>query len=323
MDSISSTIDNEVAIDLTPLIKLYKNGRVERLMGEEVVPPSFDPTTKVESKDVIISKEHNISARLFIPITTLTYPPTQKLSLLVYFHGGAFCIGTPFSPTYHNYLNSVTSLANVIGVSVNYRRAPEHPVPTAHEDSWLALKWVASHVGGNGSDEWLNQYADFEKVFLGGDSAGANISHYLGIRVGKEKLDGVKIEGIVYIHPYFWGVDPIGSELDRVEDVESNHNLWRFACPTTSGSDDPLINPAKEPNLGSLGCKRVLVCVAEQDLVKDRGWYYKELLEENGWGGVVEVFETENENHGFHIFKPTCQNAKVLLNQVVYFIKSA
>jgi hypothetical protein len=67
MDSISSTIDNEVAIDLTPLIKLYKSGRVERLMGEEVVPPSFDPTTNVESKDVIISKEHNISARLFIP----------------------------------------------------------------------------------------------------------------------------------------------------------------------------------------------------------------------------------------------------------------
>jgi hypothetical protein len=67
----------------------------------------------------------------------------------------------------------------------------------------------------------------------------------------------------------------------------------------------------------------VLVCVAEQDLVKDRGWYYKELLEKNGWGGVVEVFETENENHGFHIFKPTCENAKVLLNQVVYFIKSA
>ncbi|GAU30361.1 hypothetical protein TSUD_57720 [Trifolium subterraneum] len=319
MDSNSSTINNEIAIDIPPILRVYKNGHVENLMSHEVVPPSFDPTTNVESKDVIISKQHNISARLFIPKTT--YPPTQKLPIFIYFHGGAFCIETPFSPNYHNYLNSVTSLANVIGVSVDYRRAPEHPVPTAHEDSWLALKWVASHVNGNGSDEWLNQYADFEKVFLGGDSAGANISHYLGIRAGKEKLHGVKLEGIVYVHPYFWGVDPIGSESDRAEFVEKIHNLWRFTCPTTSGSDDPLMNPAKDPNLGSLGCKRVLICVAEKDILRDRGWYFKELLEKNGWGGIVEVVETEDEDHIFHMFKPSCEKAKVLLSQIVSFIK--
>ncbi|XP_045833088.1 probable carboxylesterase 12 [Trifolium pratense] len=318
MDS-NSTINNEIAIDIPPILRVYKNGHVENLMSEEIVPPSLDPTTKVESKDVVISKEHNISARLFIPKTT--YPPTQKLPIFIYFHGGAFCIETPFSPNYHNYLNSVTSLANVIGVSVNYRRAPEYPVPTAHEDSWIALKWVASHVNGNGSDEWLNQYADLEKVFLGGDSAGANISHYLGLRVGKENLYGVNLEGVVYIHPYFWGVDAIGSESDRAEFVEKIHNLWRFTCPNTSGSDDPLINPAKDPNLGSLGCKRVLICVAEKDILRDRGLYYKELLEKNGWSGVVEVVETEDEDHIFHIFKPSCDNALALLSQIVSFIK--
>lgn len=321
MDSTSSTIDDEVAVDLTPVLKLYKSGRVQRLAGTEVLPPSLDPKTNVESKDVIISKEHNISARLFIPKTN--HPPIQKLPVLVYIHGGAFCIETPFSPNYHNYLNSVTSLANVIGVSVHYRRAPEHPVPTGHEDSWLALKWVASHVGGNGSDEWLNQYADFEKVFIGGDSAGGNIAHHLSIRVGKENLDGLKLEGSFYIHPYFWGVDRIGSELKQAEYIEKIHNLWRFACPTTNGSDDPLINPANDPDLGKLGCKRLLICVAGQDILKDRGWYYKELLEKNSWGGVVEVIETEDENHVFHMFKPTCDNAAVLLNQVVSFIKGA
>ncbi|CAL5213181.1 unnamed protein product [Lathyrus oleraceus] len=314
-----STMDDEIAIDLTPIVKVYKNGRIERLIGEEVVPASLDPTTNVESKDVIISKEDNISARLYIPKTN--YPPTQKLPVFVYIHGGAFCVETPFSPNYHNYLNSVASLANVIGVSVHYRRAPEHPVPIAHEDSWLALKWVASHVGGKGSDEWLNQYADFEKVFLGGDSAGANIAHYLGIRVVKENLDDLKLEGGVFVHPYFWGVDRIGSESARGEFVEKIHTLWRFACPTTTGSDDPLINPAKDPNLGSLGCKRVLVCVAGKDLLKDRGWYYKELLEKIGWGGVVDVVETKDEHHVFHMFDPTCENAKDLLNQVVSFIK--
>jgi acetyl esterase/lipase len=67
----------------------------------------------------------------------------------------------------------------------------------------------------------------------------------------------------------------------------------------------------------------VLVCVAEKDLLKDRGWYYKELLEKSGWVGVVEVIETEDEGHVFHMFNPTCEKAKILLNQVVSFIKSA
>ncbi|MED6198078.1 hypothetical protein PIB30_062648 [Stylosanthes scabra] len=322
--STTSTTDTneEVAYDLSPILKVYKNGRVERIAGEDVVPPSLDPTTNVESKDVVISQEEGISARLFLPKTIITENNNnKKLPLFVYFHGGAFCIETPFSANYHNFLNSVTSKAGALGVSVHYRRAPEHPVPTAHQDSWLALKWIASHASGNGPDEWLNRHADFGKVFFSGDSAGANIAHYLGIRVGSEGLPGLNIEGIALVHPYFWGSERIGSEGEQAEAAGKVDGLWRFSCPTTSGSDDPIINPDKDPNVGKLACERVLVLVAEKDLLRDRGYYYKEVLEKNGWSGVVEVVEAKDEIHVFHMFKPTCENAVVLLNQVVSFIK--
>ncbi|XP_027921922.1 probable carboxylesterase 12 [Vigna unguiculata] len=318
MDNSAST-DSEVAYDIPPILKVYKNGRVERLEGVQVLPPGLHPETNVESKDVIISEQHGISARFYIPKTT--YPPPQKLPLLVYFHGGAFIIETPFSPNYHNLLNKVVSEANVIGVSVHYRRAPEHPVPVAHEDSWAALKWVASHAGGDGPEEWLKEHADFGKVFFAGDSAGANIASYLGIRVGTEGLPGVKVVGIALVHPYFWGVEPLECEAKRPEDAAKVPQLWRFSCPTTSGSDDPIINPSKDPNLGKLGCERVLVCVAEKDLLKDRGWYYKETLDKSAWSGVVEVVETKDENHVFHLLDPSCENAKVLLNRIISFIK--
>ncbi|KAK7362657.1 hypothetical protein VNO77_04776 [Canavalia gladiata] len=314
----SSSTESEVAYDLSPILKVYKNGHIERLAGEDVVPPCLDPTTKVESNDVVISEEDGISARLFIPKTN--YPPIQKLPLVVYVHGGGFCIETPFSANYHNVLNKIVSMANVIAVSVHYRRAPEHPVPTAHEDSWVALKWVASHVDGNGPHEWLNNHADFGKVFFVGDSSGANISHYLGIRIGTEPLPGVKLQGIVLVHPYFWGAEPIGSEVNRLEEVARAHKFWRFVCPNTEGSDDPVINPGKDPKLGKLACGRVLVCVAGKDLLRDRGWYYKELVEKNGWCGVAEVAEIEEENHAFHMFNPSCENAQALLNQIVSFI---
>ena len=249
----SSSADTDIAYDFSPFVIIYKDGRIKRLAGVEIVPPSLDPKTNVESKDVVISKEPEISARLFLPQIT---NPDQKLPLFIYFHGGGFVIETPFAPNYHNYLNSVVSQANVIGVSVHYRRAPEHPVPSAFEDSWASLKWVASHFGGNGPDEWLNRHADFENVFFAGDSAGANISHHMAIRVGTEGLEGLKLKGIVLVHPYFWGVEPIGSEKTAAPEKRSTtDHIWRFACPTTSGSDDPFINPAKDPNLGRLACE--------------------------------------------------------------------
>ncbi|XP_054825254.1 probable carboxylesterase 2 [Prosopis cineraria] len=316
--STSSTDSDQLAYDLSPIMKVYKDGRIERLAGEEVVPPCFDPVTDVESKDVVISKDDGVSARIFLPKIT---NPDQRFPLLVYFHGGAFCIETPFSQNYHNYVNALASQANVIGVSVHYRRAPEHPVPTAHEDSWTALKWVASHSAGNGPDEWLNRHADLGKVFLAGDSAGANLAHHMAIRIGLEKPPGVELEAIALVHPYFWGVERIGCELKDAESAAKADNLWRFACPTTSGSDDPLINPEKDPNIGKIGCKRVLVCVAEKDLLKDRGWYYKEVLQRNGFCGDLEVMETKEEGHVFHMYKPSCESALAMFCRLVSFIK--
>ncbi|CAN6891544.1 unnamed protein product [Brassica oleracea] len=79
------------------------------------------------------------------------------------------------------------------------RLAPEHPLPTAYKDSWNALQGVQAR-----SEPWINDYADFNRFFLVGDSAGANISHHLAFRT-KQWDHTVKIKGIAMMHPYFWG----------------------------------------------------------------------------------------------------------------------
>jgi len=316
MDSSST----EVAFDFSPFLKIFKDGSVQRLAGCDVVPPGYDTETNVESKDVVISKDDDVSARIYIPQLQV---PSQKVPLLLYFHGGGFCIETPYSPPYHKFLNSLVSMAHIVAVSVHYRRAPEHPLPVAYEDSWTALKWVASHFDGNGPEDHLNGHVDFEKVFCGGDSAGANIAHNMGIRAAIHGLPGANIEGIVLVHPYFWGVERIGSESEKPEHLAAVDNLWRFVCPTSAGSDDPLINPGADPNLGKLACKRVMIFVAENDLMKDRGWHYKELVEKCGWQGVAEVMEAKGENHVFHLFNPDSDNAVSLLNRLASFINDS
>ncbi|KAI9084492.1 hypothetical protein K1719_033480 [Acacia pycnantha] len=55
---------------------------VQRLAGLETVPPGIDSVTNVQSKDVVISEDEAISARIFLPKIT---NPHLKLPVLVYF----------------------------------------------------------------------------------------------------------------------------------------------------------------------------------------------------------------------------------------------
>ncbi|CBI32436.3 unnamed protein product, partial [Vitis vinifera] len=176
------------------------DGLVERLLGTDVVPPAMNSETGVSTKDVVIAPETGVSARLFKPNSV---NPEKRLPLLVYFHGGGFSLCSPYCSIYHNYLTSLVLEADIIAVSVAYRLAPENPVPAAYEDSWAALQWVVSHCNGQGSEPWLKDHADFQRVFLAGDSAGGNISHNLAVQAGVEGLGGVKLQGICVVHPYF------------------------------------------------------------------------------------------------------------------------
>ncbi|KAF8410032.1 hypothetical protein HHK36_002552 [Tetracentron sinense] len=319
---MDSSTKPEVAYEVPPYLRVFKDGHVERLIGTDIVPPSLDIQTGVSSKDIIIIPESGLSARFYLPKLTHTH---QKLPLIIYFHGGAFCISSASDPHYHRSLNSLAFHANAIAVSVNYRRVPEHPLPIAYEDSWEVLQWVASQYSklGDGAEAWLNSHADFERVFLAGDSAGANIAHHLAMRAAdKELAGGVRLLGAILVHPYFWGEEAIGVEVLDPARKAMVDKWWLYVCSSLKGNDDPLINPVAvgAPSLAGLGCKRVLVCVAEKDILRDRGRVYYEALVKSGWPGGAEIVETEGEDHVFHLFNPTCEKAVVIMKRLASFI---
>ncbi|XP_057975415.1 probable carboxylesterase 2 [Malania oleifera] len=307
----------KVSLEVPPYLRVYKDGTIERLLGNDVVPASVDSQTGVLSKDVVVVPETGVWARLYRPSSS---PNPRKLPLLLYFHGGAFCISSASDPLYHRSLNSLVAEANVVAVSVNYRLAPENPLPAAYEDSWAALQWVAGEVG---REAWLREHADFDRVFLVGDSAGGNIAHHLALRVAEsDRVGGLSIRGVVLIHPYFWGQEPIGSEVEDPARKAMVDRWWVFVCPSERGNDDPMINPFADgaPNLAGLGCGRVLVCVAERDILRDRGRLYYESLVKSGWGGTAEMVATPGEDHVFYKFDPNCKNALDLFKRLASFI---
>ncbi|MTV28501.1 alpha/beta hydrolase, partial [Nitriliruptoraceae bacterium ZYF776] len=189
------------------------------------------------------------------------------------------------SSVYHNFHNLMVSEANIVVVSVEYRLAPEFKLPIAYEDSWSSIKWVEKHVNGNGPESWLNDYVNFEKVFVGGDSAGGNITHHMAIQAGLGRLDGMSLHGAILLNPYFWGKERVGSESERVEPnmIVNLDNIWDVVKPEGStGMDDPLINPDMDPRIAGMGVSKMLVCVAGDNFMRERNWNYKEVIEKSG-----------------------------------------
>ncbi|KAI3525406.1 hypothetical protein L1887_04175 [Cichorium endivia] len=264
----------------------------------------------------------HISARLYIPKTPNT---DHKLPLIIFYHGGAFIIESAESSLYHNFLNLIVSESNVVAVSVDYRLAPEFPLPIAYEDSWEAIQWVAKHVNGNGPEPWLNEYADLHNVFLAGDSAGGNIAHNMAIRVGSDTPPGLQFRGAILLHPFFWGKERVGNECDGTEPDFIPHldDLWAMVHPGSSGPDDPLINPGMDPRIAGMGCSKILVCVGGNDFIRGRGWYYKDVVQKSGWKGDLEVVEDKGEGHVFFLFNPSCENACTLRKRICTFINGA
>ena len=70
----------------------------------------------------------------------------------VFYFGGGFRSGA----IDHDYIDGTCRErcvgADAVVVSVGYRLAPEHPFPTAHDDAFTALRWIADHANELGID---------------------------------------------------------------------------------------------------------------------------------------------------------------------------
>ncbi|CAN6235180.1 unnamed protein product [Urochloa humidicola] len=330
--------DDEVVHDFSPLLLVYKSGRLERPLIVPLVPPGLDAATGVESRDVPISPSSFV--RLYLPPgASDDKKKNAKLPVVVYFHGGGFVMGSAASSVYHRFLNDLAAAVPAVAVSVDYRLAPEHALPAAYEDSLAALKWALSSSAA--ADPWLAAHGDRARVFLAGDSAGGNICHHLAMHPEVRAAAG-GVKGAVLIHPWFWGKDPVGGEKEHrlrgPRNGKRTKHLWEFMCPgAADGVDDPRMNPMAPgaPGLENLACERVMVCVAEGDHLRWRGKAYAEAVararKEKKCGGddndeqpaaAVEVFESEGVGHVFYLLDPEMEEARRLLGRIAAFVSA-
>ncbi|KAL5201526.1 hypothetical protein ABZP36_035880 [Zizania latifolia] len=278
--------DDEVVLESPAYFRIYKSGKIDRLNRPPVLPAGLDEATGVTSKDVVLDADTGVSSA--------------------------------GSATYHNYVNSLAAAAGVLVVSVDYRLAPEHPLPAAYDDSWAALQWAASAQG-----VWIADHGDTARLFVAGDSAGANIAHEMLVRVAAN--DGEpRMEGAILLHPWFGGSQEIEGEPEGGAAITAA--MWSYACPeAAAGADDPRLNPLAPDALAleQLPCERMLVCAGQKDVLSARNRAYYDAVAASAWRGSAAWLESEGEGHVFFLGKPDCENAKQLIDRIVAFIAGA
>jgi acetyl esterase len=172
-----------------------------------------------------------IACRLYKPRQKKNYP------VMLYLHGGGYVLGGLES--HDDVCAEISDRADIAVAAVEYRLAPEYPFPAALDDAWAVLQFLAAH---------------YDKVIIGGDRAGGNLSAAIAIRARDEAGPG--IAGQVLIYP------GLGGDL-------------------TSGS---YISQASAPGLTT---KEVMYY---RDIYRGGGHKYAEPMRETNFNGVAPAF---------------------------------
>lgn len=98
---------------------------------------------------------------------------SRPLLTIVFFHGGGFVLGSV--ELMDDIARKLCRDVDAVVVSVDYRLAPEHPFPAAHDDALAATLWAMQNVAALGGDP--------SRVAVAGESAGGNLAASTALRL--------------------------------------------------------------------------------------------------------------------------------------------
>jgi acetyl esterase/lipase len=267
---------------------------------------AVDPVGAVTDHEVRVPGGE-IRVRVFAPAGTGPHPA------LLHFHGGGFVFGTIDSLVNDAKCAHICRRAGCAVVTVEYRLAPEHPFPTAPEDCYAALRWVAAHADPLGIDS--------TRLAVGGESAGGNLAAAValmtrdrnGPKVALQLLE-VPVTDLGDGANGHASVDLFGSGygLDRL-DMDSFTEAY-LADPSEGSS--PYASPLLAPDLTGVAPAHILT--AEYDMLRDSGEAYARRLAEAGV--ETTLHRALGLTHGAPVLWQEWEPARAWMDEVVRVI---
>ncbi|KAM0072406.1 putative carboxylesterase [Helianthus debilis subsp. tardiflorus] len=304
---------------------LNSNGSLNRptIPSSPATPELTGDSQLTLSKDIPLNPTTATFLRLYRPVS----PSTQKLPIIIYFHGGGFIYASATSTSIHLACSNISANSPAFVVSVEYRLAPEHRLPAAYDDGMDAIRWVCDQAKKskvNGCDDWLTDVVDFSKVYLMGTSAGGNLVYNAVLRALDLDLEPVMIEGLIFDQPFLGGVERTKGEIGVVDErslsLAATDLMWSLALPLGCKRDHEYCNlVGGQPDEKIERLPACLIRVYGGDLMVDRQKDFAKLLEARGVQVTRKFYE--GGYHGVEVFDP--EKARILYDDVKNFVSNS
>ena len=208
---------------------------------------------------------------------------TEALPVILYIHGAGWVFGNA-----HTHDRLIRELAVGSGAAVvfpNYSLSPEARYPTAIEEIYAVLEWVAQQGSENGLDGL--------RIAVAGDSVGGNMS--AAITLMAKQRSGPRLAAQLLFYP----VTDASFDTDSYRQFATGYFLRRDAMEwfwdQYTIDETQRTEITASPLLASIeqlaGLPKALVITAEADVLRDEGEAYSRKLREAG----VDVSATRYE----------------------------
>ncbi|MGW3322787.1 alpha/beta hydrolase [Streptomyces virginiae] len=154
----------EAFIPLLPRTDLTDPVSTREILAELASSRPAPDTSGLEIEDRTVPADPGVPVRI--------YRPHQAQGAVIWLRGGGFVFGD--LETEHPWASRIATGSGAVVISVDYRRAPEHPFPAALDDAYAVLTWAHEHAAELGVDP--------NRIAVGGHSAGAGISAAVALR---------------------------------------------------------------------------------------------------------------------------------------------
>ncbi|KAI0053256.1 alpha/beta-hydrolase [Auriscalpium vulgare] len=232
--------------------------------------------------------------------------PKQTFPVLTWLHGGGWALGNIDQDDWA--LRVWSTELQVVTVNVEFRSAPEHTFPIPWDDSYTALKWVASNAASIS--------VSLDKGFLiGGMSAGGNLAATVAHLARDDPFFSDKpLTGSYLAIPVIVHADAYPEKFkDQLLSMEQNKDApnltrdsMRFYLDTVKAPpEDPKTSPLLYPSHAGLPPAYFQICGL--DPLRDEGLLYERELRAAGTRTKLDVYP--GVPHAFQVFSPTISAA--------------
>ena len=200
---------------------------VKQLLKKQGKPTTPPPGATLTTRSVS-GAAGQLAANIYTPDGAGPFP------VIVYYHGGGWVIAD--RNVYDGGARSLAINAKAVVVSADYRLAPEHKFPAAHDDALAIYEWALAHAASIKGDP--------KRVALAGESAGGNLAIATAIAARDKKLQAPL--AVVSVYPIAVGDTTSPSYVENANAKPLNRAMmsWFFDKYQRTPADrmDPRIN---------------------------------------------------------------------------------